>query len=58
LRAHSLLLCALALAGTAAAAFPDLSGYPDNTTVLPLSGTGITDIPVGAFARFSALQTL
>jgi hypothetical protein len=54
-----LLVLTLAFAaGAASAAFPDLSGYPSNTTGLTLSGLGITSVPVGAFARFSALQTL
>jgi hypothetical protein len=38
--------------------FPDLSSYPNDTTVLALDGMGITDIPVGAFARFTQLQKL
>jgi hypothetical protein len=48
----------LLLLHTASAFFPDLSGYPSDTTELLLEGTGITDVPAGAFVRFAALQTL
>jgi hypothetical protein len=54
----TVLLRILALAGTALAAFPNLSGFPSNTTGFDLSGLGITSVPAGAFARFSALQIL
>jgi hypothetical protein len=50
-----LLLC---MAACTAAFFPDLSGYPSNTTMLLLANRNITDVPAGAFARFTALQTL
>jgi hypothetical protein len=52
------LLALLALVATASAFFPDLSGLPSNTTVLPLSGGNITNVPAGAFARFTALELL
>jgi hypothetical protein len=52
------LFALLALVATASAFFPDLSSFPSNTTVLPLSGGNITEVPAGAFARFTALQFL
>jgi hypothetical protein len=52
------LLCALVFLATAYAFFPDLSSYPSNTTELQLGAASISDIPNGAFARFTALQSL
>jgi hypothetical protein len=49
---------ASALLACSAAFFPNLSKFPNDTTVLDLSGMRITDIPVGAFQRFFALDTL
>jgi hypothetical protein len=43
---------------TCDAFFPDLSGYPANTTLLTLAEANITDIPAGAFDRFTALLFL
>jgi hypothetical protein len=46
----------LLLLPSSTAYFPDLSGAPSGTTELLLQGVGITDVPAGAFARFTALQ--
>jgi hypothetical protein len=56
-----LLVCVLlvsALAGTAAAVFPDLSSFPLNSTEIDLSFQDITHVPANAFANFTALQFL
>jgi hypothetical protein len=42
----------------AAAYFPDLSPYPSDTKFLTLGFQGITEIPPGVFARFTALLSL
>jgi hypothetical protein len=56
------LVCLLALMacllGTSSAFFPDLSSYPSNVTALRLGGLGITEVPAGAFTRFTALIEL
>jgi hypothetical protein len=38
--------------------FPDLSGLPSNITTLQLGAANITEVPAGAFARFTVLQFL
>jgi hypothetical protein len=52
------LLLLLLLIGAASAYFPDLSNTSASSSVLVLSSQQIDEIPAGAFARFTALQTL